>query len=219
MLGAMDLGVTYDREGAGREQAAQISITPLGDAANGSPCHRSSSVWARGPPRRKSLFPIEMLSGLAMLATSAVASAGPTPGIASSRLLVSLDRCQAMMCRSNSRTCALSMRSCRPKAARHSRVTSGNPIVIRVSDDIEQLFDTVSTNRRNDAELGKVGTDRIDHGSLLANEEVTRAVEHQAALLLGRLGLHEPHARPHDGFADRLSIGGIVLLALEIGFT
>jgi hypothetical protein len=33
MLGAMDLGVTYDREGAGREQAAQISIASLGNAA------------------------------------------------------------------------------------------------------------------------------------------------------------------------------------------
>src|SRR5262249_48813567 len=35
--------------------------------------------------------------GSAMLATRAVANAGPTPGIASSRLLVSFDRCQAMM--------------------------------------------------------------------------------------------------------------------------
>jgi hypothetical protein len=35
-----------------------------------------------------------------MLATNAVANAGPTPGIASSRLLVAFDRCQAMMRRS-----------------------------------------------------------------------------------------------------------------------
>jgi hypothetical protein len=41
--------------------------------------------------------------GSAMLATKAVASAGPTPGIASSRLLVSFDRCQAMIWRSNAR--------------------------------------------------------------------------------------------------------------------
>jgi hypothetical protein len=47
-------------------------------------------------PDRKAL-------GSAMLATSAVASAGPTPGIASSRLLVAFDRCQAMMRLSNSR--------------------------------------------------------------------------------------------------------------------
>ena len=66
-------------------------------------------------------------------------------------------------------------------------------------------------------ELGEVGADRIDHSGLLANREMTRAVEHQAALLLCRPGLHEAHARPHDCFADRFSIGGIVLLALEVG--
>ena len=42
----------------------------------------------------------------ATLATSAVANAGPTPGIASSRLLVTLQRCHAMMRRSNSRILA-----------------------------------------------------------------------------------------------------------------
>src|SRR5262249_22984494 len=40
-------------------------------------------------PDRKAL-------GSATLATRAVASAGPTPGISSSRLLASLDRCQAI---------------------------------------------------------------------------------------------------------------------------
>jgi hypothetical protein len=49
--------------------------------------------------------------GSATLATKAVASAGPTPGMSSSRLLVSLDRCQAMIIRSNSRICALIARS------------------------------------------------------------------------------------------------------------
>ena len=38
--------------------------------------------------------------GSSMLATSAVASAGPTPGMVSSRLPVSFDRCQAIMRRS-----------------------------------------------------------------------------------------------------------------------
>jgi hypothetical protein len=32
-----------------------------------------------------------------------------------------------------------------------------------------------------------MSADRIDHRSLLADEEVARAMEHQAALLLGRL--------------------------------
>ena len=51
------------------------------------------------------------IDGSAMLAARAVASTGPTPGIASSRLLVSLDRCQAMIRRSNSRICPLSLQS------------------------------------------------------------------------------------------------------------
>ena len=38
-----------------------------------------------------------------LLSLQKPASAGPTPGIASSRLLVALDRCQAMMRLSNSR--------------------------------------------------------------------------------------------------------------------
>ena len=62
-----------------------------------------------------------------------------------------------------------------------------------------------------------MGADRIDHGGLLANEEMTRAMEHETALLFERLGLNEAHARSHDGFADRLGIGSIVLLALEVG--
>jgi len=41
-------------------------------------------------------------------------------------------------------------------------------------------------------------------------------MEHQAALLLGRLGLHEPHVSPGDRFADCLGVGGIVLLPLDV---
>src|SRR5678816_1595989 len=79
--------------------------------------------------------------------------------------------------------------------------------VIRIGDDIEQLLHTVPANRRDDAELGEVGADRIDHRSLLANKEVARAMEHEAALLLGRLGRNKAHAGSHDSFADGLSIG------------
>ncbi len=64
--------------------------------------------------------------GSATLATRAVASTGPTPGISSSRLLVSLDRCQARIRRSNSRIWAFSIRSWTPRAARHARATSGS---------------------------------------------------------------------------------------------
>src|SRR5258708_1962035 len=62
-----------------------------------------------------------------------------------------------------------------------------------------------------------MGADRVDHRSLLANEEMARAVKRQATLLLGRLGRDEPHVGPRDGLADCLSIGGIVLMPLHIG--
>src|SRR5215813_2874741 len=54
-------------------------------------CFGTSPIQAeKSRPDRNAL-------GSPMLATSAVASAGPTPGMASSRLLVSFDRCHAMM--------------------------------------------------------------------------------------------------------------------------
>ena len=97
----MDLGITDDRECASREQAAQIAIALLILPSLSLPplecCFGTSPIQAeKFRPDRKAF-------GSATLATRAVASAGPTPGISSSRLLVSLDRCQAMIWRSNSR--------------------------------------------------------------------------------------------------------------------
>ena len=64
-----------------------------------------------------------------------------------------------------------------------------------------------------------MGADRIDHRGLLADEQMARAMERQAALLLGCLGRDEPHIGPGDGLADRLRIRGIVLLPFDVGFT
>jgi len=38
-----------------------------------------------------------------------------------------------------------------------------NSLVVRIGDDSEQLLDTVTPDRRNDPELGKMSPDRIDH--------------------------------------------------------
>src|SRR5262249_52503529 len=54
--------------------------------------------------------------GSATLATKAVAQRRTTPGISSSRLLAALDRCQAMIRRSNSSIPALITRNCTPRA-------------------------------------------------------------------------------------------------------
>src|SRR5271165_6311105 len=44
------------------------------------------------------------------------------------------------------------------------------------------------------SQLCKMGADRINHRRLLADKEMARAMEHQAALLLGCLRLDKPHA-------------------------
>jgi hypothetical protein len=43
----------------------------------------------------------------------------------------------------------------------------------------EQLFNTIASDRCDDAKLGKMGADRIDHRGLLADKEVTGDGEHQ----------------------------------------
>src|SRR6185437_8055899 len=67
--------------------------------------------FGTNPTQAEKSRPDRNAFGSATLATRAVASAGPTPGSASSRLLVSLDRCQAVIIRSNFKICALSIRS------------------------------------------------------------------------------------------------------------
>ena len=59
--------------------------------------------------------------------------------------------------------------------------------------------------------------DCLGHRGLLADEEMAWAMEHQAALLLGRLGLDKSHACSGDRFADCLGISGIVLLPVNVG--
>ena len=72
----------------------------------------------------------------------------------------------------------------------------GQPLVICIGDDAEQLLDTIASDRRDDPELRKMSADRIDHRGLLADEQMTGAVQRQATLLLGRLGRDEPHVWP-----------------------
>ena len=51
---------------------------------------------------------------------------------------------------------------------------------------------------------------------MLADEEMARAMEHRAALLLGRLGLDKPHVCPGDRLADGSGVSGIVLPLLVL---
>src|SRR6516165_3786 len=76
--------------------------------------------------------------GSAMLPISAVASAGPTPGSSSSRLLTWLDRCQAMIRRSNS---SPRLEHLQLGAKRRNTDTRdiGQPFVVAITRDLEQF--------------------------------------------------------------------------------
>jgi hypothetical protein len=79
------------------------------------------------------------------------------------------------------------------------------------------LFNAIASDRCEDAKLGKMRADRIDHRGLLANEQMAGAMEHQAALLLRGLGRDDPHVCSDDRFANGLSVCSIVLLPLDVG--
>src|ERR1035437_7197437 len=46
---------------------------------------------------------------------------------------------------------------------------------------------------------------------------MARAVQHQAALLLGSLGWHKPHVGPGDCLANGLCVSRVILLPLDVG--
>ena len=61
-----------------------------------------------------------------------------------------------------------------------------HPFVVPVGHDMQQFRNSIAPYRCDDAGLGKVSPDRINHRGLLADEQVACAVKHQAALLLRR---------------------------------
>ena len=90
-------------------------------------------------------------------------------------------------------------------------------MVVCVGNHNKQFLDTTAPHRCRDAKFGKMGPDSIRDCSLLADEQVARAVEHHVALLLGCLGWHEPHIGPDDRLPDSLCVGGVILLPLDTG--
>jgi hypothetical protein len=88
--------------------------------------------------------------------------------------------------------------------------------VARVGDDREQARQPLAADRRDDAESGHVRADGVAELGALARQHQPDAVQHQDALLLDRLRLDEAHRRPADRLADRLCVGGVVLLPLDV---
>jgi hypothetical protein len=56
-------------------------------------------------------------------------------------------------------------------------------------EDAERLIAAKRLDRCDRTKFGNLGTDRIDHGVLLTDEQKTYTMEYQPALLLRRLGL------------------------------
>src|SRR5271155_838271 len=83
---------------------------------------------------------------------------------------------------------------------------------------MQQFRDPSAPDWRDNAELGKMCSDRIDHRGLLTDEQMTCAVKHQTALLLGCLCWHEPHVGSSDGLANRLCVSHVVLLPFDVRF-
>jgi hypothetical protein len=92
-----------------------------------------------------------------------------------------------------------------------------HPPVARVGNNMQQFRDSFTPDRRDNAELGEVSSDRINHSRLLADEQMACAMKHQAALLLRCLGWHKPHVGSGDRLANRLCVGHIVLLPFDVG--
>ena len=91
------------------------------------------------------------------------------------------------------------------------------PLVARVGNNAQQFRDPFAPDRRDNAELGKLRSDRINHCGLLADEQMASTVKHQAALLLGCLGWHEPHVGSGDRLANRFCVGHVILLPFDVG--
>src|SRR6202044_884388 len=87
ILGAVDLGIADDGECARHEQAAQIAVPLFADTSEPGPPPLECCLGTR-PIQAEKLRPDRKALGSATLATSAVASSGPTPGMQLRRLLV-----------------------------------------------------------------------------------------------------------------------------------
>ena len=94
-----------------------------------------------------------------------------------------------------------------------------DPFVVWVGNSMQQFRDPFAQDPCDNAELGEMRRDPIDHRGLLADEHLADAVKHQATLLIRCLGRHEPHVGSGNRFANRLCVGHVVLLPFDVGLS
>src|SRR5262249_38912071 len=197
------------------EEGAQIAIGVFADT--GELVLASARVLLRHEPDPGREIPTRSKS---LRISNAGNQSGGQRGTHAGNLIQSLARLIGSMSGNNLAVEVENLRLQGPQLGAESKKAGpgnlGQPLVAYIGDHIEQLFKAITSDRCDNAKLSKMGTDRIDHRGLLANEQMACAMEHQAALLLPRLGRHEPHVWPGDRLADGLSVGGIVLLSLDV---
>ena len=84
-------------------------------------------------------------------------------------------------------------------------------------NDRQQLLGPFAPLRSYNAKLSQVCPHGIDHLGSLSHQQIADPMLHQSALLLRGLNPHKAHGRPTHGLADRLGVGSIVLVALDVG--
>src|ERR1700730_15313828 len=178
-----------------------LSLPPLEFCFGTSPIHAEKSR-----PDRKAF-------GSATVATKAVASAGPTPGISSARLVRPVPGIDPPVKLQNLR---FELEEQRSQSFDALTRNIGDAFVFGICNRAKQFFHPLAAHRRHNPELRKIGADRFDHRGLLPDEQMPCPVKHETGLLFGRFRWNEPHIRPLNGFADPLGIGRIVLLTLHV---
>ena len=80
-------------------------------------------------------------------------------------------------------------------------------------DSRGEIAAAARTLRRDQFKFRTMTADRVDQHSALAHQQFVRAVQDKHRLPFRALGRHEAHGRAPHRLADRLGIGGVVLLA------
>src|SRR4051794_22444703 len=122
------------------------------------------------PIQAEKLRPDRKTFGSATVATTAVASTGPTPGASSSLILHLIGSVPGRDQPVELQYLLLDPAQLSPECRKTRSSYLWNSLVVWIGDDSEQFLDTTAPDRCNDPELGKMGTDRIDHRGLLADE-------------------------------------------------
>jgi hypothetical protein len=92
-------------------------------------------------------------------------------------------------------------------------------LITLVRDDRAKLRETFASRLRNEAELGKVGSESVDQLGALTDQKIPRSMQHEHGLLIGRFDRHEPHRWACQGLTNGSCVGSIALRPFDIALT